>query len=109
MMNSRVKEITMDKVALWVRLEAKQGKEKELETFLKKGLSLAQDEPATTTWFALRLGPTSFGIFDSFPDNSGRDAHLNGPIAAALISKAEELLERPPMIEKVEILAAKIP
>ena len=97
------------KVALWVRLEAKPGKESELETFLRAGLSLAQQEPATTSWYALRLSPSTFGIYDTFPDDAGRQAHLAGPIAAALMEKASELLSQPPSIEKVDVLAAKLP
>jgi quinol monooxygenase YgiN len=96
------------KVALLVRLEAKAGKETEVENFLRSGLALAQQEPGTTTWFALRLGPSTFGIFDTFAAEDGRQAHLNGPIAAALMAKAGELLAKPPVIEKVDILAAKL-
>jgi quinol monooxygenase YgiN len=96
-------------VALWVRLEAKPGKEKDVEAFLRSGLPLAQAEPATTAWFALRLGPSTFGIFDAFPDDSGRKAHLAGPIAAALMAKAQDLLAKPPAIENVDVLAAKLP
>jgi quinol monooxygenase YgiN len=96
------------KVALLVRLEAKAGKETEVENFLRGGLALAQQEPGTTTWFALRLGPSTFGIFDTFAAEDGRQAHLNGPIAAALMAKAGELLAKPPVIEKVDILAAKL-
>ena len=96
-------------VALWVRLEAKPGKEKDVEAFLRSGLPLAQAEPATTAWFALRLGPSTFGIFDAFPDESGRKAHLAGPIAAALMAKAQDLLAKPPAIENVDVLAAKLP
>jgi quinol monooxygenase YgiN len=97
------------KVALWVRLEAKPGKESELENFLRSGLSLAQQEPATTSWYALRLSSSVFGIYDTFPDDAGRQAHLNGPIAAALMQKASDLLSKPPSIEKVDVLAAKLP
>jgi quinol monooxygenase YgiN len=96
-------------VALLVRLEAKPGKEGEVESFLRSGLSLAEQEPATTAWFAIRMGTSTFGIFDAFPDEAGRLAHLQGPIAAALMEKAGELLARPPEIEKVEVLAAKLP
>ena len=99
----------MVKVALLVRLEAKPGKEADVENFLRSGLPLAQQEPATITWYAIRLGPSTFGIFDTFPDESGRQAHLNGPIAAALMSQASELLSQPPTIETVDILAAKLP
>src|SRR5579859_7638213 len=96
-------------VGLFVRLEAKSGKEAELEAFLKSGLAIAQQEPATTAWFALRLGPSTFGIFDAFPDEAGRQAHLSGQIAAALMAQASELLAQPPSIERVDVLAAKLP
>jgi quinol monooxygenase YgiN len=96
-------------VALLVRLEAKPGKEKEVEAFLRGGLSIVEQEPATTAWFAIRMGPSSFGIFDAFPDEPGRNAHLGGRVAAALMAKASELLSSPPSIEKVVVLAAKLP
>ena len=99
----------MVKVALFVRFEAKIGKEKEVESFLLSGLPLVMDEPATTVWFGIRLGPTTFGIFDAFPDDAGREAHLAGKVAAALMAKAGELFSEPPTIEKVEVLAAKLP
>jgi quinol monooxygenase YgiN len=99
----------MVKVALLVRLEAKPGREADVENFLNAGLSLAQEEPATTVWFAIRLGPSTFGIFDAFPDESGRQAHLSGKVAAALMAKAPELLAQPPVIENVDVLAAKLP
>jgi quinol monooxygenase YgiN len=97
----------MVKVALFVQLEAKPGKEAEVESFLHSGLAIVQQEPATTDWFALRLGPSTFGIFDTFPDDAGRQAHLTGRVAQALMAKASELLAKPPSIEKVDILAAK--
>lgn len=81
----------MVKVALFVRLEAKPGKEKEVESFLLGGLPLVEEEPATTAWFGIRLGPSTFGIFDAFPDEAGREAHLSGKVAAALMAKAPEL------------------
>lgn len=96
-------------VALFVRLEAKPGKEAEVESFLKSGLAIVEEEPATTAWFAIRMGPSTFGIFDAFPDESGRAAHLNGRVAAALMAKASDLLAQPPTIEKVDVLAAKLP
>jgi quinol monooxygenase YgiN len=96
-------------VALFVRLEAKPGKETEVENFLREGLAVVQEEPATTAWFAIRLGPSTFGIFDAFPDESGRQAHLAGRVAAALKAKASELFAQPPVIEKVDVLAAKLP
>ncbi len=98
----------MTKVALFVRLHAKPGKEGELEKFLAGALPLAQAEPQTPVWFALRFGPTEFGIFDAFPDEKGRKAHLNGPIAAALMKRAGELLSEPPKIEQVDLLASKV-
>jgi quinol monooxygenase YgiN len=107
--NRITKGIEIMSVALLVRLEAKPGKEAEVSTFISGALSLAQQEPATTTWFALRLGPSTFGIFDTFPNEAGRQAHLSGPIAAALMAKASELLSVPPTIEKVDVLAAKLP
>ncbi len=96
-------------VALLVRLEAKPGKEPELERFLAGALPLVQEEPATIAWFGIRLGPSTFGIFDAFPNESGRQAHLSGKVAAALMAKASELLASPPAIEKVDVLAAKLP
>jgi len=94
--------------ALFVRLEAKPGKETDVENFLKGGLPLVEAEPDTTAWFGIRLGPSTFGIFDVFPDEQGRQAHLSGKVAAALMAKAPELLAKPPVIEKVDVLAAKL-
>ena len=99
----------MVKVALLVRLEAKPCKEEEVANFLRGGLAIVQEEPATTVWFAIRLGPSTFGIFDAFPDESGRQAHLAGRVAAALKEKAADLFAQPPAIEKVDVLAAKLP
>jgi quinol monooxygenase YgiN len=96
-------------VSLFVRLEAKPGKEQELAAFLKQGLELANQEPTTPVWFALRLGPTTFAIFDAFSDESGRQAHLNGPIAKALMMQAPNLLAAAPVIERVDVLGAKLP
>jgi quinol monooxygenase YgiN len=96
-------------VALFARLEAKAGKENEVAKFLEAGLALANEEVTTPLWFALRLGPTSFGIFDAFTDEGGRQAHLSGPIAKALMAKAAELLSKPPEIERVEVLGVKLP
>ena len=95
------------KEALWVALEAKPGKEKELENFLTDALPVVQAEPATVTWYAVRMGPGKFGIFDTFADDAGREAHLQGKVAAALMAKASELLVKPPRIEKIGIMAAK--
>ena len=97
----------MVKLALLARLEAKPGKEAEVEAFLKGALPLAQAEADTAQWYALKLGPSSFGIFDTFEAEEGRQAHLNGPIAAALMANAAELLSVPPVIEQVELLAVK--
>ena len=99
----------MVKVGLVVRLEAKPGKERDLAGFLRAGLPLAEAEPGTTAWFGFQLGPSTFGIFDVFADEPGRAAHLSGPIAAALGQKAGELLARPPVIERLDVLGAKLP
>jgi quinol monooxygenase YgiN len=96
------------KLGLWVRLEAKQGKEKDVENFLHSGLSIVQQEPGTTTWYAVRLGPSTFGIFDTFQDDVGRQAHLSGRIAAALKEKGAELFATSPTIEKLDVLAVKL-
>jgi quinol monooxygenase YgiN len=95
-------------VGVLARLEAKPGKEEEVATFLAGALPLAEQERATTAWFAIRIGLSTFGIFDVFPDDAGRDAHLSGPIATALMEKASELLSEPPTIEKVDLLASKL-
>ena len=95
------------KVALFVRLEAKPGKENEVAKFLDAGLALAKQEPTTPLWFALRLGPTTFGVFDAFSDEKGRQTHLNGPIAKALMSKAPELFAKAPVIEPIDVLGSK--
>ena len=99
----------MVRVALFVRLKAKPGKEADVARLLESGLALANQETTTPIWFALRLGPATFGIFDAFADDAGRKAHLAGPIAAALMAKASELLAEPPQIEQVDVLGAKIP
>ncbi len=96
-------------VGLLVRLEAKAGKEADVARLLEAGLPLVQAEPATTAWFAIKLGPTTFGIFDAFPDGAGRKAHLAGRLAAALMGRAAELLAKAPSIEEVDVLAAKLP
>lgn len=97
------------KLALFVRLEAKRGKEKDVADFLQQGLALANQEATTLTWFALRLGPSTFAIFDTFDDEAGRQRHLSGPIAQALMANAPTLLATPPAIESLEILGAKLP
>jgi len=96
-------------VGLWVRLEAKRGQEAAVEAFLRGGLALVQAEPATATWYAVKLGPSTFAIFDTFPDEAGRQAHLTGRVAEALMARASELLSTPPVIEKVDVLASKLP
>ena len=96
-------------VALWVRLEAKPGKEKAVADFLRSGLSLVEQEPATSAWFGIQMGPSTFGIFDAFPNEAGRQAHLTGKVAAALMANAGELLAKPPDIQKIDVLAAKLP
>ena len=99
----------MSKLALYVPLEAKPGKEKEVAEFLKSALPLVDAEPGTISWFAIQEGPSSFAIFDTFNDEVGRNAHLNGKVAAALMAKSGELLAKPPTIHKIDILAQKIP
>ena len=102
------KRCQMVQVGLLARLEVKPGKEAAVTELLTGALALANAEPATTVWFAIRLGQRTFGIFDAFPDEAGRDAHLAGPIAAALMANAAELLSQPPVIERVRVLAAKL-
>jgi quinol monooxygenase YgiN len=97
----------MVKLALLARLESKPGKEQALADLLAGAVALARSEPATVQWFAFRIGPTTFGIFDTFELEEGRTVHLNGPIAAALMAKAPELLAQPPVIEKIDLLAVK--
>lgn len=99
----------MVKVALFVKLHAKPGKETDMANFLQQGLALVNQETTTPVWFALRLGPSTFGIFDAFSDEAGRSAHLSGPIAAALMANAADLLAQPPQIEHVDVLGAKLP
>lgn len=95
--------------SLFVRLEAKPGKENEVADFLQQGLQLANQESTTPVWFALRIGPTTFAIVDAFKDEAGRQAHLNGPIAKALMANAPNLLATPPVIEPMDVLGAKLP
>jgi quinol monooxygenase YgiN len=99
----------MPKLAIWAELEAKPGKEQELAEFLKSAQALAEKEPGTITWYAIRMGGPKFGIFDTFVDEKGREAHMNGEIARALFGKAKELLAKDPQIHKLELLAAKVP
>lgn len=93
--------------ALLVTLEAKPGKEQQVKEFLKDALPIVQNEPDTVTWYAIRLGDSTFGIFDTFEDEDGRQAHLNGDVAAALMEKADELFSEEPSITQVDVLASK--
>jgi quinol monooxygenase YgiN len=102
-----LEEIIMGKLAIWAQLESKPGKEKEVEEFLKSAQPLAEREPGTITWYAIKMGPGKYGIFDTFADESGRNAHLNGEIAKALFAKAKDLFAKTPDIAKPEILASK--
>lgn len=93
---------------LLVAIEAKEGKEADVEAFLNSGLDIVMEEQGTTAWFAIKLGPTTYGIFDAFPDSTQRDAHLNGKVAEALMANAGELYDEP-VIQKAEVLASKLP
>jgi quinol monooxygenase YgiN len=97
----------MEKVALWVMLKAKTGKEDEVVEFLKSAVPLVEAEQGTLAWYALQIGPSTFGIFDTFSGDAGRNAHLGGKVAAALMAKAPELLAEAPSIQKVDLLAVK--
>jgi quinol monooxygenase YgiN len=100
----------MVKYSIWAQINAKPGKEQELENFLKSAQPLAEQEELTVTWYAVKMGPGSFGIFDTFEDEAGREAHLNGEIAKALFSEeTKALLAGPPNVSKIDIIAAKIP
>jgi quinol monooxygenase YgiN len=99
----------MVNVALFVLLKAKPGKEAEVESFLRSGQELVMQEPATLAWFAIRMGPSTFGIFDAFADDAGRQAHLAGRVAAALMQKAPDLFAEAPKIDKIDVIAAKLP
>jgi quinol monooxygenase YgiN len=94
---------------LWVQLQAKEGKEEEIEEFLRSGEALVADEPGTVAWFALKIGDGKYGIFDAFNDDEGRDAHLNGEVAKALMAKADDLFESAPEIDRPDVLASKLP
>ena len=97
----------MVNVGILARLKAKPGKEKAVEDFIKGALPLAQAEEGTITWYAIKISDSEFGIFDSFKDADGRDAHMSGEIAKALMANAAELLAEDPKIEFVDILSAK--
>jgi len=97
----------MEKFAILARVEAKPGKENEVLEFLKSALPLAEGEPGTVRWYALQIGPSTFGVFDTFETTDARDAHLNGEIAKALMANASELLAKEPVLEMVDLLAVK--
>ncbi|HKA75271.1 MAG TPA: antibiotic biosynthesis monooxygenase [Xanthobacteraceae bacterium] len=101
----------MTKYALYVPLQAKPGKEKEVAEFLRSAVPLVDAEPGTVSWFAIQEGPSRFAIFDTFDDEASRDAHLNGKVAAALMQKAKagDLFATAPEIHKLDILADKLP
>jgi quinol monooxygenase YgiN len=96
-------------VGLLVTLEAKPGREADVQRFLEGGLALVNEEPETTAWFAIRMGPTTYGIFDVFPSDAGRQAHLQGRVAEALMAQAADLFASPPDIQTIDVLAAKLP
>ena len=97
----------MAKQAIWVMLKAKPGKEQDVEAFLAQGATMSNDEPGTVTWYGVKMGPGVYGVFDTFEDEAGRDAHLNGEIAKALMANAPDLFSNELRIEKMEILASK--
>lgn len=99
----------MSHLAIWIEMEAKPGKEQEVANFLKSAQSLAEREPGTITWYAMRLGGPKFGIFDTFADEHGREAHINGEIAKQLSNRAKELFAKDPQIHKIDLLGAKVP
>ena len=99
----------MPKLAIWAQLKAKPGKESEVEAFLKSAQSLVEKEPKTVTWYVIPMEPGSYGIFDTFEDEAGRQAHMNGEVAKALFAKAKELFANEPQIQQINLLAAKVP
>ncbi len=99
----------MTQLALYVQLEAKPGKEKEVAAFLAGARRMVDDEPETTAWFAIKMGPQTFGIFDVFADEHGRDAHLHGKVAEQLMAKAPQLFAKRPEIQRIDVIADKLP
>ena len=99
----------MVNLALLVLLEAKPGQEEAAAAFLKSALPLVEAEPGTTAWFGIQIGKSTFGIFDAFPDEDARQAHLTGKVAAALMAKAPELFAGAPSIQQADVLASKLP
>ena len=94
--------------AVLVRLEARPGREDDVRDFLRQGLSIVEGEPKTVRWFGVQFGPSSFGIFDAFPDDDGRQTHLSGEVAKAIEENTGELFESP-MIEQLDVVAEKQP
>jgi quinol monooxygenase YgiN len=105
--NNGINQRNMEKLSILAWLEAKPGMEQEVSDFLKSALPLAQAETGTVSWYAWQIDDSVFGIFDTFEAEEGREAHLSGPIAAALMANADRLLAKPPVIEKLTILAVK--
>ncbi len=99
----------MVNVGLFVKLEVKPGKEADVEILLREGLLWVQEEPSTIAWFAIRLGQSTFGIFDAFLNDAGRQEHLSGKLATALMERSSDLFTHPPTIEKADVLTAKLP
>lgn len=93
--------------AIWVMLKAKPGKESEVEAFLSQGATLANDEARTVNWYGVKIAPGMYGVFDTFENEAGRDAHMSGEIAKALMAKAPDLFSNELKIEKMDVLAAK--
>jgi quinol monooxygenase YgiN len=100
-------DVSMAKKAIWVMLKAKPGKEADVEAFLKQGAAMSNDEQHTVTWYGVKMGPGMYGVFDTFDSEEGRDAHMNGEIAKALMANASELFSNELKIEKMDILADK--
>ena len=99
----------MTQHALYVQLEAKPGKEQEVAAFLASARPMVEDEPETTAWFAIRMGPRTFGIFDAFSNERGREAHLQGKVARQLMAKAPQLFVNQPEIQRIDVIADKLP
>jgi quinol monooxygenase YgiN len=97
----------MAKQAIWVMLRAKPGREQDVEAFLNQGATMAGDEPQTVTWYGVKMAPGMYGVFDTFADEAGRDAHLDGDIAKALMAKAPELFANDIKVEMMEIISSK--
>src|SRR5262245_61901659 len=106
---TQTRRLLMITKGLLVRLEVKPGLDEQVEQFLTSALPLVQQEAATTAWWAIRFGRSEYGIFDVFPDDAGRDAHLSGAVAKALMENAPTLLSEPPKIQKIDVLSYKLP